>query len=221
MCRFQLTWPAKLVLDFHPHIPSTRVLVFPLRYLRYCPCFLTLRCRHQTRLEIGTSYRSLVHEMPQKSPAKASVPYIYRLILLTVEPLFAVMGSALVLVDPSTYLGSITRHSIAFAPDTTFLYTALGGSWLYFAFVEAVVLRLFDDLALWRVLCLGMLLSDFAFCHSTAQAVGGWSAYVKIGDWTAEDWVAFATTAPMVLTRVLIVLGAGVKRSPTAAVKGE
>jgi len=159
--------------------------------------------------------------MPPKASAKASVPYIYGLILLTIEPLFAVMGSALVLIDPSTYLGSITRHSVAFAPDTTFLYTALGGSWLYFAFVEAVVLRLFDDLALWRVLCLGMLLSDFAFCHSTAQAVGGWVAYAKIGDWTAEDWVAFASTAPMVLTRIFIVLGVGVKRPPAAAVKGE
>ncbi|KAH8780342.1 hypothetical protein F5883DRAFT_517254 [Diaporthe sp. PMI_573] len=159
--------------------------------------------------------------MPPKASAKASVPYIYGLILLTIEPLFAVTGSALVLIDPSTYLGSITRHSVAFAPDTTFLYTALGGSWLYFAFVEAVVLRLFDDLALWRVLCLGMLLSDFAFCHSTAQAVGGWVAYAKIGDWTAEDWVAFASTAPMVLTRIFIVLGVGVKRPPAAAVKGE
>lgn len=153
--------------------------------------------------------------------AKASVPYICRLILLTIEPLFAVLGSALVLVDPSTYLGSITRHLVSFSPDTAFLYTALGGSWLYFAFVEAVVLRLFDDLALWRVLCLGMLLSDFAFCHSTAQAVGGWVAYVKIADWTAEDWVAFASTAPMVLTRILIVLGVRVKPAAAVAVKSE
>lgn len=159
--------------------------------------------------------------MSHKASAKASVPYIYRLILLTIEPFFALMGSALVLVDPSTYVGSITRHSVAFAPNTTFLYTALSGSWLYFAFVEAVVLRLFDDLALWRVLCAGMLLSDFAFCHSTAQAVGGWGAYMKIGDWTPEDYVAFASTAPMVLTRILLVLGVGLKRSTGGVVKGE
>jgi hypothetical protein len=159
--------------------------------------------------------------MATKVSARASVPYIYGLILLTIEPLLAVMGSVLVLVDPSTYLGSITRHSVSFAPDTAFLYTSLGGAWMYFAFVEAVVLRLFDDLALWRVLCLGMLLSDFAFCHSTAQAVGGWAAYVRIADWTAEDWVAFATTAPMVLTRISIVLGVGVKRLPAVAVKDE
>lgn len=159
--------------------------------------------------------------MPQTVSAKASVPYIYRLILLTIEPFFALMGSALVFVDPSTYLGSITRHSVAFAPNTTFLYTALGGSWSYFAFVEAVVLRFFDDLALWRVLCAGMLLSDFAFCHSTAQAIGGWGDYVKIENWTGEDWVAFATTAPMVLTRILLVLGFGIKRSPAVAMKSE
>lgn len=159
--------------------------------------------------------------MPRTASAKASVPQVYRLILLTIEPLFAVMGSALVFIDASTYLGGITRHSVAFTPDTTFLYTALGGSWLYFAFVEAVVLRLFDDLALWRVLCTGMLLSDFAFCHSTAQAVGGWGSYVEVGDWTAEDWVALVTTAPMVLTRILLVLGVGIKRSPTASVKHE
>lgn len=159
--------------------------------------------------------------MPHKASAKANVPYLYRLILLTIEPFFALMGSVLVSVDPSTYLGSMTRHSVPFASDTTFLYTALAGSWLYFAFVEAVVLRLFDDLALWRVLCTGMLLSDFAFCHSTAQAVGGWGAYVKIGDWTPEDLVAFASTAPMVLTRILLVLGVGIKRPLEGVVKGE
>ncbi|KAI3396638.1 hypothetical protein diail_11815 [Diaporthe ilicicola] len=159
--------------------------------------------------------------MPRTASAKASVPYIYRLILLTIEPLCAVMGSLLVFVDAGTYLGSITRHSVAFAPDTTFLYTALGGSWLYFAFVEAVVLRLFDDLALWRVLCTGMLLSDFAFCHSTAQAVGGWGSYVQVSDWTVEDWVALATTAPMVLTRILLVLGLGTRRSRMGSVKDE
>lgn len=159
--------------------------------------------------------------MPQKTSAKASVPYFYRLILLTIEPLFALMGSVLVLIDPGTYLGSITRHSVAFTPDTTFLYTSLAGSWSYFAFVEAVVLRSFDDLALWRVLCAGMLLSDFAFCHSTAQAVGGWGIYVNVWDWTPEDYVAFATTAPMVLTRILLVLGVGLKRPSTRAVKGE
>lgn len=77
--------------------------------------------------------------------AKVAVPFLYRLILLTIEPLFAVMGSLLVLTDPATYASSVTRHSVTFSPDTTFLYTALAGAWLYFAFVEAVVLRATDE----------------------------------------------------------------------------
>lgn len=143
--------------------------------------------------------------------AKTAVPFIYRLIILTIEPIFAVMGSMLVFRDPAMYAGSVTRHSVTFTPDTAFLYTGLGGVWLYFAFVEAVVLRLFDDLFLWKVLCAGMLISDFAFFFSMAQGVGGWAHYLALGEWTTEDWMALVGTAPMVLTRILIILGIGLR----------
>lgn len=143
--------------------------------------------------------------------AKAALPFTYRLIITTIEPAFAVMGSILVLSDPATYIGSVTRHLVTYTPDTTFLYTGLGGAWLYFAFVEAVVLRLIDDLFLWRVLCFGMLFSDFTFLHSMAQAVGGWGVYSDLAGWTVEDWAGMAATAPMVLTRIFIVLGIGLR----------
>lgn len=149
--------------------------------------------------------------MSSSPSAKAALPFIYRLVLLTIEPAFAVMGSILVLTNPAFYAGSVTRHALSFAPDTTFLYTGLGGAWLYFAFVEAVVLRLIDDLFLWRVLCFGMLFSDFTFIHSMAQAVGGWDVYSNLAEWTAEDWAGMAGTAPMVLIRILIVLGIGLR----------
>ncbi|KAK2611977.1 hypothetical protein QQS21_001942 [Conoideocrella luteorostrata] len=143
--------------------------------------------------------------------ASATIPFAYRFILTTLEPLFAACGAVLVLRAPASYLSTMTREQGVFTTDSTFLYTGLGGSWLYFAFVEAVVLRLFDDQSLWRLLCAGMLLSDAAFCHSVAQAVGGWAAWVDIKAWTMEDHLAFWTTAPMVLVRVLVVLGVGVK----------
>lgn len=57
---------------------------------------------------------------------------------------------------------------------------------------------------------MGMLLSDVCYTHSCAQAVGGWSEWVKIGEWTAEDWMVTVTTWPFVLARVAIVLGIGV-----------
>jgi hypothetical protein len=150
--------------------------------------------------------------------ATTSIPFIYRLVITTIEPLFATMGAILAFTAPENYLSTMTRGSVPFSAGTTFLYTELGGAWLYFAFVEAVVFRLFDDANLWRLLCAGMLLSDFAYGHSAAQAVGGWGVWFKISDWTAEDWTVFWTTAPMVSVKILTVLGVGV-RTPKAAGK--
>lgn len=144
--------------------------------------------------------------------AVASIPFIYRLILTTIEPFFAASGALLAFRNPSGYLSTMTRNSTSFVPSTAFLYTELGGAWLYFAFVEVVVLRRFDDLHLWRYLCIAMLLSDAAYCHSVAQAVGGWGAWSSLGDWTIDDWIVLVTTAPMTLVRILIVLGIGVKK---------
>ncbi|OAA56307.1 hypothetical protein SPI_07918 [Niveomyces insectorum RCEF 264] len=142
----------------------------------------------------------------------ATIPWAYRLILTTIEPLFAFSGAIMAFRTPEAYLAVMTRDAAAFAEPTTFLYTQLGGAWLYFAFVEAVVLRLFPaDTSLWRVLIVGMLLSDGAYCHGCAQAVGGWQSWADLTQWTRDDWTVFATTAPMVLARVLFVLGVGIR----------
>ncbi|KAK1979847.1 hypothetical protein LZ30DRAFT_596007 [Colletotrichum cereale] len=143
--------------------------------------------------------------------AKAAVPGIYQFIFMTLEPIFALLGAVMVLHTPNQYLAGVTRNAIPYAPNTQFLYTQLGGGWLFFAFVEGVVLRLFDDLNLWRVVCAGMLLSDAAYLHSTAQAVGGWELWLDRSKWTVEDYIILYTTAPMLIVRVLIVFGIGVR----------
>ncbi|GJD00543.1 NADP-dependent alcohol dehydrogenase-like protein [Colletotrichum higginsianum] len=142
--------------------------------------------------------------------ASAAVPGIYQFIFITLEPIFALLGAVMVLHAPHQYLAGMTRNAMPYAASTRFLYTQLGGGWLFFAFTEGVVLRLFDDLNLWRVVCAGMLLSDAAYCHGTAQAVGGWEVWLDRSTWTVEDYTVFFTTAPMVLVRILIVLGIGI-----------
>lgn len=144
-------------------------------------------------------------------PASATIPFAYRLILTTIGPIVALGGAALVLRFPATYLDIMTRNRGTFTADSAFLYTEVGGALLYFTFVEAVVLRCFGDVRLWRLVCSGMLLSDAAYCHSVAQAVGGWASYSRIQDWTLEDYLQFMTTGLMVLTRILVVLGVGLR----------
>lgn len=141
--------------------------------------------------------------------ATDAFPFIYRFMVTTIEPILAFLGALTVLVDPAQYLGTMTRSTVAYDPQTSFLYTELCGAWLVFAINEAVVLRLVDDRRVWKLLCLGMLASDICYVHSCAQAVGGWAEWVKVQDWLTEDWVVFATTFPPVLTRAAIVLGIG------------
>ncbi|KAK0715137.1 hypothetical protein B0H67DRAFT_451159, partial [Lasiosphaeris hirsuta] len=117
--------------------------------------------------------------MPPASPkASTSLPLLCRVTLTTLEPLFAISGALMALRDPNNYISNyLTRGAVAYAPETQPLYTQLAGAWLVFAFIEAVVLRSFDDLRLWRLLCVAMLPSDIAFAYSAAQGVGGWTAY--------------------------------------------
>lgn len=144
-------------------------------------------------------------------PASATIPFAYRLILTTIEPIVALGGAAQLLLSPATYLAILTRNRGTFTDDSAFLYTEVGGAVLYFTFIGAVVLRCFGDARLWRLVYSGMLLSDAAYCHSVAQAVGGWASYSRIQDWTVEDYLHFMFTAFVVLTRILVVLGIGLK----------
>ncbi|EPE08128.1 hypothetical protein F503_00911 [Ophiostoma piceae UAMH 11346] len=148
-----------------------------------------------------------------------SFPLAYRLILTTFEPLFALAGALLVFRDPAAYLGTMTQERITSVDASTrFIYTQLGGGWLYFAFVEAVVLRMYpNDRRLWQLLCVGMLLSDTAYAQGCAQAFGGWAAWADVTQWTRDDWTVFWTTAPMLLARVCFVLGVGLNGTASKA----
>ena len=150
------------------------------------------------------------------APTKASttIPSLCRIPLLYFEPLFALAGAILVYVDPLIYVSQLTRNNVrTLDASANFIYTELAGAWLHFAFTEAVVLRFVDDVRVWRLLCMGMLLSDIPYCHSVAQAVGGWGEWLIVSHWTREDWIAAVTTWPFVLSRVAIVLGIGFKGS--------
>lgn len=156
------------------------------------------------------------HTMADKTitPATAAVPFLFRFILTVLEPLAALSGAWMCLRDPGSYKTIMTRDAFPFAASETFMYTTVGGSWIYFSFIEAVVMRLFDDVRLWRFLCAGILINDAAYCHAIAQAVGGWNVWLDVSGWTKDDHVVFWSTMPLVIVRILIVSGVGLKKVP-------
>ncbi|RMZ12469.1 hypothetical protein D0860_02949 [Hortaea werneckii] len=135
--------------------------------------------------------------------ASASIPQVLRVLLLYIEPLFTVGGILLLMLKPEAYTKDTTRSSMTnIDPKSIFVYTQLAG----------VILRLVDDVKVWKLICIGVLLSDALYCHSMAQAVGGWASWIEIGEWSPQEWVATAMTWPFVLTRLAIVSGLAVKR---------
>ncbi|KAK4897379.1 hypothetical protein LTR27_004899 [Elasticomyces elasticus] len=151
--------------------------------------------------------------------ATTAVPLLYRVLLQYIEPLFTLGGIALVLMKPEQYLQTMTRGTVALARSSDWLMTELAGGWMHFAFTEVVVLRLIDDLRVWKLLCIGMLLSDLAYTYSLVQAVGGWAEWVQLSHWTSDDWMATILTLPFVLTRVAILAEVGLKTTHKIDVK--
>lgn len=148
------------------------------------------------------------------TPAKASttIPYLYRFLLLNVESVFAFGGVIMALTVPGAYLSSLTREAVTSVDSSTeFIYTQLAGGWLFISFAELVILRLVDDLRVWKLICIGILLSDALYSHSLAQALGGWSKWIVLADWTGQDWLVAITTFPFILTRIAIVFGIGLE----------
>lgn len=159
-----------------------------------------------------------------QSTAKAStsIPFILRFPLLWLEPIFAVNGAVLVLLDPSKYTSTMTRGTLfAVQPSSEFIFTQLAAGWLYFAFTEGVILRLVDEVRIWKLLCMSMLVSDIVYCHSCAEALGGWAEFVVIGRWTAGDWAVALGTWPFFFARLAIVLGIGEKKGSSSVEKAD
>jgi len=140
--------------------------------------------------------------------ATTSIPLLPRLTLTLVEPLMSLNGALICLRNPQRLISDyLTRGAVSYAPETQTLYTQLAGFWLFFAFIEVFVLRSFDDLRLWKRICIGMLFSDAVYFWAAAQAVGGWNEFLKVGVWSADEWTVTLGALLPVSMRLFIVLG--------------
>ncbi|KAK4465846.1 hypothetical protein QBC42DRAFT_260524 [Cladorrhinum samala] len=152
------------------------------------------------------------HSDQPVTKASTALPFFYRFVLLYLEPLFALNGAYLTIFTPSEYAASITHSTTNYLSENNYLYTQLGGAWLIFAFNEAVVLQLVDDLRVWKLLCWGMLVSDAVYHFSAVQSFGGWEQWSNFVAWGFFDWAVFASAVAPMLVRIGVVSELGVRK---------
>ncbi|KAK7532505.1 uncharacterized protein J3D65DRAFT_606389 [Phyllosticta citribraziliensis] len=155
---------------------------------------------------------------PEKQAA--SVPLVYRVYMLWLEPVFAVIGAYLYIFTPTDALQIITPpplhpQTLQQTPIEKLLMWEVASLYVYFAFIEFVVLRYVgsERRDIWRLVVAGILLCDMGHLWSlklVADASGQPSALWDPRMWTRwEDWGNQFTTWFGFLLRVSFILGVG------------
>ena len=126
--------------------------------------------------------------------ATSTTPLVYQLFFLWIEPFFTILGTVCAFFTPGMYIemtGASLPQSLAakaeIAPWST-CHDPRGPAparnmYLIFAINEAFVLRATNDLRVWRVLLIGLLIADFGHLFSLWPL--GYTIYYNIPNWNA------------------------------------
>ncbi len=121
-----------------------------------------------------------------------SIPLAYRLLFLYFEPLAALCGVYLTLTQPAIYLSGYVPNM----PHTTYnpliwpIFAQLAGLLTFFAWSQAVVLRVTADAKVWTAVLLGMVLCDVLHLYGMWSILGT-EVFMDPRRWRLEEWINF------------------------------
>ncbi|KAF3005891.1 hypothetical protein E8E13_009402 [Curvularia kusanoi] len=155
---------------------------------------------------------------PSKSP-HPTIPSFYRILFTTIDPILCLWGAYMDFFTPRTVLSS---HILADTPDIghTMILIQRGGLLLNLGFLSAVLLRYTQDLKIWHLVEMGLLLGDFAYFPA---AFGALKSQGRLWPeaWRAEDWGAFGVTFAVTLVRLAFLARVGFREGGVGKEKKE
>ena len=156
--------------------------------------------------------------VPTAPPAVVSLPLVYRLFFLLIEPLSALAGAYMAFFRPYDYL-ELTHAASAPLPiphGTTIVLSQLANLYLFFALNEAIVLRSTSNLRVWKSVLFCLLVADFGHLYTVRSL--GLPIYWSVADWNAIDWgnIPFVYLGALMRIAFLANVGFGVKRRERA-----
>lgn len=116
-----------------------------------------------------------------------SIPWLYRLFFLYIEPVATAVGAYYAALDQQEYMVlTIAEDRRPVTTRESIVLYQLANLYFVFALNEALVLRMTTDRRVWAVFLLGLLIADFGHLASV-QAVG-WDIYYRVDLWNAMYW---------------------------------
>jgi hypothetical protein len=135
------------------------------------------------------------------------IPFAYRLCHLWLEPLGALNGAYLLAFNPRNY-HTFMPPAAQYSPTSQIVYTQLASTYILFAVLEGLVLRVTTELRVWKAILFGIILCDLGQFYALWVDMGT-QALLSPGLWTIKEWgTMLASVVPFVL-RVAFMLGVG------------
>ncbi|KAK4460172.1 hypothetical protein QBC42DRAFT_272988 [Cladorrhinum samala] len=148
-----------------------------------------------------------------------TLPVLYRLFFLLVEPLAALVGAYFAFFDQKTYLelthaASSTSH---IPTGTSIVLSQLANLYLFFAINEALVLRSTSDLRVWKTVLFCLLVGDIGHLYTVSQL--GVQIYWDVFNWNSIDLGNIPFVYFGALMRVAFLAGVGLGGQDRKSVK--
>lgn len=148
----------------------------------------------------------------------SQVPWAYRLFFLYVEPISALLGAFKAFFEPDDYL-RLTHAASAPSAEAPLavkivLYQ-LSNLYLLFAMNEALLLRVTQDMRVWKIFLANLLLADIGHLYSVRGL--GPDVYLSPCTWTMMDWGNVAFVYLGATMRIMFLLSTTVPVSDSLA----
>ncbi|KAF2112391.1 hypothetical protein BDV96DRAFT_497782 [Lophiotrema nucula] len=147
------------------------------------------------------------------SSTVADIPFIYHFLLTWFEPFAALNGAFLCVFWPSMFLYTFT--TVKYRPDHQIMFDQLAATYIFFAFIEAVVLRITNELKVWKAIVFGILLCDVVHLYG-AWGIMGTESFLNPSTWRPEEWINFSLLYGPGLLRICLLLEVGFPKRKVA-----
>jgi len=134
----------------------------------------------------------------------------YQILFLYFEPFMAFGGAILCHFKPALFLNTMSPTAI-YAPSNQVIYDQVAATYTLFAFNEAVVLRVTNDLRVWKTILLGILVCDIIHLYASYTALGA-ATFWDPRLWRWGDAINLGSLWGQAVIRVAFLLNVGLDK---------